>query len=102
MAVSDLTDVAVNGSPVPDTGIYFQMGALPSPANGGRLNSLSTLSVGEALVLDQKTDDGKANTGNMRGDAAADCNDNGTDYYNAVSLGADFTGYCTLYFIIQR
>jgi prepilin-type N-terminal cleavage/methylation domain-containing protein len=101
---SDLTEMPFNG-PTPDysnAGIFLQIGTLNTPPEGAVLNYLFSLSVGEAWVLDMKADDGQANTGNMRGDLRADCNDNGADYYNVTTLGADTTGQCSLHFIIRR
>ncbi len=80
---------------------------------------LTNITHGEAWTIDMKVDDGKANTGNMRGDAGVlfgwgpngDCHDkdtdanaaNGTeDFYAIAAVGADFAGDCTLHFILRK
>ncbi len=70
--------------------------------NSGTVLAFSpSLTRGEAFSLDTKTDDGSANSGQLRGDARFDCENDGTDMYSIIADGRDYSGDCTLTFILQ-
>lgn len=93
----------------PNGGIYLILGSWGSMATTGGL--LSSLTHEEAWNLDTKSDDGRGNTGKMRGNNGADCSDLDTDgnaangaedAYGIVNDGPGFTGDCTLAFILRN
>ncbi len=57
-----------------------------------------SLTHGDALVIDMKVDDGRANSGALAGDGGADCSDDGTDSYSVIRMGKDYSGDCALHF----
>ena len=91
-----------------DLGAKIAIGSVGATDNGmatggsyddGWLGKLSGLTNSEALNVDIKSDDGRANTGRMRGKADT-CDDSGTDIYRLTSMGADSKGNCTLGWIL--
>ena len=61
------------------------------------LYPLPQLTNGDALNIDIKTDDGRSNTGNLRGsNYNGQCDDNGVDYYRLINQGADKNQQCVL------
>ena len=85
-----------------DGGLYLVAAASPPDQR------IPSLTLGEALMLDQKSDDGHANTGRMRGGdgglSTVNCADNGSDNYNLHGMvgGAKARGLCLLTFILQE
>ena len=67
----------------------------------GRWIALPSLTNGEALSIDLKTDDGHANSGNLRGDGGDGCDDDGTDYYRLIATGANNKGHRLLHFLVN-
>jgi len=63
------------------------------------LTSIPSLSPQEALALDQKTDDGRANSGKMYGNTLEFCHDSDSDYYQAIM--APDARDCVLHFILK-
>lgn len=88
--------IAANGT-APSDGVYLSLGNWAS----GVLYA-SDLSHQEAWNIDTKTDDGKANTGKMRGNSSGDCQDDGTDAYSIAAVGGDFKGDCSITFILRN
>ncbi len=95
-----IDSTAANHVGEPASGIALQFGGFEtSPL----LYLQPSLTLGEAFNLDTKTDDGRANTGKIRGydNTLGTCYDTGTDYYNISSIGENDRGHCTLTFLLQ-
>lgn len=80
--------------------LSLQIGGLATAPNIGVLPGLT---LGEALNTDTKADDGRANTGSIRGydNSVGHCFDTGTDYYNIATYGENDAGNCILTFILR-
>jgi hypothetical protein len=68
------------------------------PAQGIPFLFSPTLTHGDALVIDMKVDDGRANSGALAGDGGSDCYDIGSDSYSVIRMGKDYSGDCALHF----
>ena len=79
-------------------GLILTNGILGPQWTFGEFGAVSELKRDEAWKIDTKIDDGKANTGRVRGGIMGSCFDVGTDYYsiaaNSLAKG------CGLYFIL--
>lgn len=84
---------AAAGSP-PLGGLYLTLLNVNTPLN----YYLSAMTNADAWNIDSKTDDGRANTGRLRGHSTA-CYDSGTDYYR-LNGSANLKEFCTLTFIL--
>lgn len=86
----------IMGSAV-ENNLWLHFGSIASGSTG--LQYATSLTRADAWNIDTKTDDGRANTGSMRGDGTADCFDmTTTDPYN---LSSDSTAQdCILHFKI--
>lgn len=94
--LSDFGDAA---GASPNSGLYLAIGRVDLTATN--LNTIPSLTNGEAWNLDTKMDDGRASTGALRGTILADCVDDGTDYYQLNATGADTANQCMLTFILK-
>ena len=90
---SDMADAA--GTP---TGAVVYLALTGYEAEASGMRTLSALSNAEALNVDMKTDDGRANTGRVRGSTMGNCFDAGTDYYQLQATGANTLNQCILTF----
>ncbi len=77
---------------------YLHLGGISTVTSYSALAFSPSLTHSDALSIDTKIDDGAANSGSVSGDGAADCFDDGTDYYSLLRMGADYTGDCILHF----
>ena len=103
----DTADVSSNGYPdmagyVADGALLLHYGSIGSATPF--IDTHRNLTRGESWSIDKKVDDGRADSGAVRGHAYNECYDSGTDYYNiAGSNGggnADTTD-CILHFKIK-
>ena len=84
------------GGPV---GLYLHLGPITGLFSYVLASGRPGIARDDAWNIDTKLDDGKANTGKMRGENVNSCSDGGSDYYS-VAAGAD-TKDCTLNFDLQ-
>ena len=78
--------------------LYAVIGSYQSDKYLAPLNSLTN---GEALNVDLKTDDGRADTGAVINAGTTDCDDASTDYYSLIATGANVKAKCALAFKMQ-
>lgn len=94
-----------------DDGNYLTGGVYLTLANAFQANGLRSLTHAEAWNIDKKADDGRANSGSMRGSDNGDCWDMNTDgnaangnedSYGMANGGANAAGDCLLHFIYRK
>lgn len=78
--------------------IFMTFGSLYSGGDSDVVYPHPGLRHEEAWNVDMKMDDGRANSGYVRGDSGDMCYDTGTDYYGIIAAGASYAGDCMFYF----